>query len=90
MFPGSGDQKDLGRYLAMSQVGLEMAAPVALGWLVDSYFNCSPWGVIAGAAIGFVGGLAHLVQMTSPKARNKPGGRDSAPPADETGRGGTP
>jgi F0F1-type ATP synthase assembly protein I len=90
MFPGSGDQKDLGRYLALSQVGMEMAAPVALGWLVDDYFKTGPWGVIAGAAIGFIGGLTHLVRMTSPKKTGNGGASGSAPPADEAGRGRAP
>jgi F0F1-type ATP synthase assembly protein I len=87
MFPGPGDQKDLGHYLAIGQVGMEMAAPIALGWLVDSYFGASHWGVIAGAVIGFVGGLVHLVRMTSPK-RPPPGGRTSA--GDDGSRGKTP
>ena len=87
MVPGSGDQNDLGRYLAIGQVGMEMAAPIALGWLIDSYFGLSHWGVIAGAAIGFVGGLVHLVRMTSPKSPPT-GGRTSA--GDDGSRGKTP
>lgn len=67
MFPGAGDQRDLGHYLALGQIGLEMVAPIALGWLLDSYFGWSPWAVVAGAALGLIGGLAHVVQMTSPK-----------------------
>jgi F0F1-type ATP synthase assembly protein I len=90
MFPGSGDQKELGRYLALSQVGMEMVAPIALGWLVDDYFRISPWGVIAGAVIGFIGGLAHLVRMTSPKAPGNAGVSKPAPPADDIGRGAAP
>jgi F0F1-type ATP synthase assembly protein I len=90
MFPGPGDQKDLGRYLALSQVGLEMVAPIALGWLVDDYFKTSPWGVIAGAAIGFIGGLTHLVRMTSPKPPGKGGTSGSTPPPNESGRAGAP
>jgi F0F1-type ATP synthase assembly protein I len=87
MFPGSGEQKDLGRYLAIGQVGFEMAGPIALGWLLDSYFRWSPWGVVAGAVIGFVGGMAHLIQLTSPK--KKPG-KDRANQSDELERGGKP
>jgi hypothetical protein len=79
MFPGSGDQKELGRYLAIGQVGLEMAAPIALGWLFDSYTGWSPWGVVAGAVLGFVGGMFHLVQMTKPPKRPNPTDPASGP-----------
>jgi hypothetical protein len=83
VFPGPGNQKDLGRYLALGQVGMEMAAPIALGWLSEQYFGWAPWGVIAGAGVGFVGGLYHLVAMAKPRQTPKPprsddsGGRSS-------------
>jgi hypothetical protein len=83
VFPGPGDQKDLGRYLALGQVGMEMAAPIALGWLLDTSFGWAPWGVIGGAAVGFVGGLYHLVAMTKPRQPPK-----SPRPEDESGRSG--
>ena len=88
MFPGPGDQKDLSRYLALGQVGLEMVAPIALGVELDSYLGWSPWGVIAGVVIGFVGGLAHLVTMTKPSGLSKP--PRPAPPARPTDREGSP
>ncbi len=79
MFPGAGDQKDLGRYLALGQVGMEMAAPIALGALLDSYFRCSPWGVLVGAAVGFVGGFAHLLRMIAGDPQPHERGRVSPP-----------
>jgi len=88
VFPGPGDQKDLGRYLALGQVGMEMAAPIALGWLADSYLGCGPWGVVAGAALGFVGGLAHLIKLTSPPRRPNSTQGDGA--GGSTGREGAP
>jgi F0F1-type ATP synthase assembly protein I len=88
MFPGPGDQKDFGRYLAMGQVGMEMAAPIALGAVIDSYFHCSPWGVSVGAAIGFIGGFAQLVRMAN--KRPTPTGRDRAAPTDEVRPGENP
>ena len=87
MFPGSGDQKELGRYLAIGQVGLEMAAPVALGVLIDSYFRCSPWAAVVGAVIGLVGGLAHLVHMAGNHPKSPGNGRSSP---SEKGRPGEP
>ena len=70
MFPGS-DQKQLARYLALSQVGLEMVGPIVLGLLADYYFGWGPWGVLAGAVLGLVGGLAHLVQLSKPQPPRK-------------------
>jgi F0F1-type ATP synthase assembly protein I len=70
MFPGS-DQKQLARYLAMSQVGAEMVGPIVVGLVVDYYFNCSPWGVLVGAVLGLVGGLAHLIQLSKPQGPQK-------------------
>jgi len=58
--PKSGD---VGRYLALAQVGMEMVAPIVLGVYLDSQFGWRPWGVIAGAVFGLVGGLSHLVVM---------------------------
>jgi F0F1-type ATP synthase assembly protein I len=65
MFPDSSDQKELGRYLALAQVGLEMVVPVALGLALDYYLGWSPWGVIGGAVLGLVGGLARLVRLAN-------------------------
>src|SRR5262249_43401211 len=53
--------RELGLYIAISQVGLEMVAPVGLGWLLDSWLGWQPWGIIAGAVLGLVLGITHLV-----------------------------
>jgi F0F1-type ATP synthase assembly protein I len=63
MFPESGDRKELGRYLALGQVGLEMVVPVVLGLLLDAYLGWGPWGVIGGAILGLGGGLIHLLHL---------------------------
>jgi F0F1-type ATP synthase assembly protein I len=60
---GLPDSKELGYYFALGQVGLEMAAPVAIGAGLDHYFGWSPWATVAGAALGLFGGLAHLVTL---------------------------
>jgi F0F1-type ATP synthase assembly protein I len=65
MIPDSSDRKELGRYLAFSQVGLEMVAPIALGLALDHYLGWAPWGVVAGAVLGLCGGLAHLVYLAN-------------------------
>lgn len=67
MFLGSTDPQKMARYLALSQVGLEMVAPIILGLVLDHYLGWSPWGVVVGAVLGLTGGLVHLVQLTSTK-----------------------
>src|SRR4051812_41248233 len=59
------DPKDLARYLAISQVGLEMAAPAGVGAVLDYYLGWSPWGVIVGAVLGLTVGMIHLVQLAN-------------------------
>jgi F0F1-type ATP synthase assembly protein I len=59
------DQRELGRYIALGQVGMEMAAPVALGMVLDHYLQWAPWATVGGAVIGLIGGLSHLVVLTN-------------------------
>jgi F0F1-type ATP synthase assembly protein I len=78
MLPHSPNNKDLGRYLAIGQVGLEMVAPIILGVVLDTYLNWSPWGVVVGATVGLIGGMAHLIQLAN--RANKPPKRDREAP----------
>ncbi|HWG43621.1 MAG TPA: AtpZ/AtpI family protein [Gemmataceae bacterium] len=74
MFPEPGDRRELGRYLALSQIGLEMVVPIIAGLLVDYYLGWTPWATITGAVLGLCGGLVHLVHML-----NKLDAKDSSP-----------
>lgn len=60
-----GDPRDVRRYMTLSQVGLEMVAPIGLGLAVDHFLGWSPWGVIVGAVLGFAVGLVHLIVVVS-------------------------
>jgi F0F1-type ATP synthase assembly protein I len=80
MFPESTDRKELGRYLAISQVGLEMVAPILLGLALDHYLGWSPWGVVVGAGLGLVGGLAHLIHLSGKPKRPDGQAREPPPP----------
>jgi F0F1-type ATP synthase assembly protein I len=71
MFGGT-DRKQLARGLALSQVGFEMAAPALLGLGLDYWFGWAPWGVITGAVIGLVGGMAHLIRLARPSEQEPP------------------
>jgi hypothetical protein len=77
---GGGDRKELARYMAIGQVGLEMAAPPALGVYLDMTFGWSPWGVVVGAAVGLIGGLAHLIHLANKKEEG-PGPSDKQKPS---------
>jgi F0F1-type ATP synthase assembly protein I len=65
MLPESFNRKEFGRYLAMSQAGLEMVVPAIIGLLVDRHWKTHPWGVSIGAIFGFTAGLAHLVHLAN-------------------------
>jgi hypothetical protein len=63
MTPKPPDSRQLGRYFALAQVGLEMAAPIGLGWLIDGWLGWFPWATVSGAVLGLVGGMYHLIVM---------------------------
>ena len=73
---GPPHPRELGLYVALAQVGLEMVAPVAIGIALDKWLNWTPWGVIGGAVFGLVGGLAHLVVLSN---RRQNDGNSSKP-----------
>ena len=73
MFPEMPDRKELARYVALGQIGLEMVVPVVVGLVVDRYLGWTPWGVVAGAALGLCGGFGHLVHLL-----NKMDSKDSS------------
>jgi len=79
MFPEPSDRNELSRYMALGQVGLEMAAPIGLGLVLDHYLNWSPWGAVGGAVLGLVGGFVHLLRLLNQdEPRQPPGtGQDS-------------
>ena len=41
---GPPSPEELGRYFALSQIGLEMVAPIGLGLALDYWLGSSPWG----------------------------------------------
>jgi hypothetical protein len=59
-------------YMALSQVGMEMAAPIGLGVWGDVSFHTIPWLTIAGAVLGLVGGLTHLIVLANRRNRQGP------------------
>lgn len=59
------DPGEYGVYISIAQVGLEMAALIGIGLLLDHYFDWSPWGVVGGAVFGLVAGVAHLAALAN-------------------------
>ncbi len=76
---GPPSPEELGRYFALSQIGLEMVAPIGLGLALDYWLGSSPWGAVIGAILGFVGGITHLIVLVNQrkeKEESKPARKD--------------
>jgi F0F1-type ATP synthase assembly protein I len=69
--PNAHDAHEMGRYFALAQVGLEMVAPIVIGLILDNNLGWKPWGVVGGAVLGLVGGLAHLVLLANRLDKNQ-------------------
>ena len=61
------DSKQLAQYMELSQIGLEMVAPIGLGALLDYWMDWGPWSMIVGAILGLVVGMMHLISFVSRK-----------------------
>jgi F0F1-type ATP synthase assembly protein I len=79
---GSDDRR-FGLGLMLSQAGMEMVAPIALGVLLDKWLGTLPWLTVGGAVVGFVGGLGHIVWLAhrlnkdEDRARRPGSGKDN-------------
>ena len=45
MLPEMPDRKEMGRYVALGQIGLEMVAPIVVGLVMDHYLGWTPWAI---------------------------------------------
>lgn len=77
MPPGGEDPRRYGLYLALSQAGFEMIAPLGLGLFLDRMLGWTPWLTIIGAIGGFVGGLFHMIILAQ-RLNNSDRPNDSA------------
>jgi hypothetical protein len=72
MPPRSFDPRTLGKAMAISQVGLEMAAPIGIGILADYWLRTLPLLTVLGALAGLVGGMVHLqILLRPPSSKEK-------------------
>ena len=60
------EQKALARLMTIGQVGTEMVAPIAVGWVVDYVLNTLPLFMVIGAVLGLIGGVYHLIVLNRP------------------------
>jgi hypothetical protein len=60
------EPKQLGLYVTLAQVGLEMVAPVVVGLVLDFKLGWMPWSTVVGAVFGLVIGLWHMVMVLHP------------------------
>lgn len=58
--PQNGPGSD---YYGMIQIGLEMAAPVALGAWLDNVWGWFPWLTATGAVLGFLLGIVEITRV---------------------------
>jgi hypothetical protein len=76
-----GDPRDVRRYFAFSQVGMEMVAPTVAGIMVDLWLHWLPWCTLIGVVLGLVVGFAHLIYLVnkddSDSSPPKPSQRES-------------
>lgn len=63
-------------YAELSQIGFEMAAPIGIGALLDSWLGWSPWATVVGAVFGLIGGLYHLVALANREPKESPPERE--------------
>jgi F0F1-type ATP synthase assembly protein I len=71
--------RDIGQYLPLAAIGLEMVVPIVVGVYADRTFGWSPWGALTGVICGFVVGIAHAISIMkkygerrTPKSDDKP------------------
>ncbi len=69
---GIGDDSRMAYLFQISQVGLEMVLPIFVGVYADEWLQTGPWLVVAGAVLGFTGGIWHLVRLANKPPPEEP------------------
>jgi len=71
--------REMGILVALGQVGLEMVVPIGVGYLADRALGTLPWLAVAGAILGFVIGIVHLLALVNKLDRS-----NASDPQDES------
>ena len=70
--------REMGYYVALAQVGVEMVVPIVAGYWLDDWLKTGPWITSIAAVIGFVAGMLHLILILRQKERDE--SSDKKPP----------
>lgn len=74
----SEEPKSASDWSRLSGIGFEFAAAVGgftfAGYLWDRYLGTGPWGTLAGAILGLIGGMYNLIRQTMRATRGSGGG----------------
>ena len=70
--------REMGYYVALAQVGVEMVLPTIGGFYLDEWLGTTPWITIVAAVLGFAGGMIHLIAILRQKERDE--SSDQKPP----------
>ncbi len=66
--------------MRMASSGFDLAIVVcgftAVGWWLDRKYGWTPWGVLTGALLGIVGGMANFLREARALMRSTPGSKD--------------
>ena len=65
----------------ITTISLEMALPAGVGYWLDRRWGTDPWLVSAGALLGFVVAMRHLLQLAARASRNRNHSRTHDPKA---------
>jgi ATP synthase protein I len=49
----------------ITSIGLEFALPAFLGYALDRWWGTSPWMTLAGAVLGLVIGMLHVLRLAA-------------------------
>jgi F0F1-type ATP synthase assembly protein I len=63
--------REMGRYAALAQVGMEMVLPAVGGYYLDEWLGTTPWFLIGTAIAGFAAGLLHLFAILRQQERDE-------------------
>lgn len=59
----------------ITSIGLEFTVPALIGLGIDAWIDSTPWGLLIGASLGFMIGLAELLRISRNIAHTNPRNR---------------
>lgn len=71
--------REMGYYMALAQIGMEMVLPIVAGFYLDEWLGTTPWITSVAAVVGFSSGMVHLILILRQKERDE--SSDKKPPS---------